>query len=183
MMKKALKKGECLMKLRKAKAEDIPAVLSIYEDAKASLRERGIDQWQNGYPNEASLRQDIEQDISYILEKDGQVIATACLAFGIEPTYCTIYEGKWLGEGDYGFLHRIAVSSQCKGQGAAGLFFQELKHQAEQNGVTVLRVDTHRDNLSMQRALEKNGFSRRGIIYLEDGSERIAFEWLAGSSL
>ena len=28
----------------------------------------------------------------------------------------------------------------------------------------------------MQRVMEKNGLSHRGIIYLEDGGERLAFE-------
>ncbi|MGU9047176.1 GNAT family N-acetyltransferase, partial [Clostridium perfringens] len=31
-------------------------------------------------------------------------------------------------------------------------------------------------NISMQRAVVKNDFKKCGIIYLEEGSERIAFE-------
>ena len=30
----------------------------------------------------------------------------------------------------------------------------------------------------MQRVMEKNGLSCRGVIYLEDGGERLAFEKL-----
>ena len=41
-----------------------------------------------------------------------------------------------------------------------------------------LRGDTHRGNKIMQRVLEKNGLVYRGIIYLEDGGERLAFEKL-----
>ena len=40
-------------------------------------------------------------------------------------------------------------------------------------------MDTHEDNISMQRLLEKNNFKYCGIIYLEDGNKRIAFEKLS----
>ena len=44
-----------------------------------------------------------------------------------------------------------------------------------------LKIDTHADNLVMQNALSKEGFSRRGIIHLADGSPRIAYEYFAGT--
>lgn len=169
------------MNLRKTVPCDLDAIERIYEDAKSSLKSRGIDQWQDGYPNRASAEEDMNAGTGYVLEENGEVIATACLCFGAEPTYDTIYEGAWAGKGDYGFLHRVAVLSAKKGGGAASLFFDELKRQAKARNISVLRGDTHEKNLSMQRALEKNGFSRRGIILLEDGSRRAAFEWLEGN--
>ena len=39
-----------------------------------------------------------------------------------------------------------------------------------------LRIDTHRDNVVMQHMLDKNGFQYCGIIYLEDGSERMGYQ-------
>ena len=39
-----------------------------------------------------------------------------------------------------------------------------------------LRIDTHRDNVVMQHMLDKNGFQYCGIIYLEDGSERLGYQ-------
>ena len=41
-----------------------------------------------------------------------------------------------------------------------------------------LRIDTHKDNIPMQKALEKNGFGRCGMIYTDDGSQRIAYDWM-----
>ena len=43
---------------------------------------------------------------------------------------------------------------------------------------THLRIDTHEDNLVMQHVLEKNGFTKCGIIYLESGDPRLAYEKL-----
>ena len=39
-----------------------------------------------------------------------------------------------------------------------------------------LRIDTHEDNKVMQHLIEKNGFKKCGIVYVEDGTERFAYE-------
>ena len=44
------------MKIRNAELCDLPYLLEMLENAKASLRALGIDQWQNGYPNETTVR-------------------------------------------------------------------------------------------------------------------------------
>lgn len=163
--------------IRKAEYADLPAIAALYEDAKTFLKAGGVDQWQDGYPNLDSARQDIEAGVGYVLESGGKILCTACLAFGREPTYEKIEEGSWGADPEnYGFLHRIAVSSSARGKGAAGSMFDELKRQAKARGISVLRGDTHRDNLPMQWVLAKNGFTCRGVIYLEDGSERLAYE-------
>ena len=39
-----------------------------------------------------------------------------------------------------------------------------------------LRIDTHRDNHIMQHNILKHGFIYCGIIYLESGDERLAYQ-------
>ena len=39
-----------------------------------------------------------------------------------------------------------------------------------------LRADTHADNKIMQHLLEKNGFTKCGIIHVADGSPRFAYQ-------
>ena len=150
------------MKLRKATLADGPAVVALYREAQAFLAAQGIDQWQDGYPNEETFQEDVARGESWLLEDEGQVVATA---WGTEAP-------------EYAFLHRIAVSGACKGKGAPSWFFRELERQARERGLPCLRGDTHRENKIMQRVMEKNGLSCRGVIYLEDGGERLAFEKL-----
>ena len=38
------------------------------------------------------------------------------------------------------------------------------------------QIDTHKDNIPMQRVLLRNGFVYCGIIHLENGDERIAYQ-------
>lgn len=42
-----------------------------------------------------------------------------------------------------------------------------------------VRVDTHANNTTMQRLIEKSGFKKCGIIHVRDGSPRIAYHWTA----
>ena len=166
------------MNIRRTEPKDLPQIQSLYNDARASLKAAGVDQWQEGdYPNAEDARKDMEDGTGYVLEEDGALLAVACLAFGREPTYDVMYSGAWESDPEeYGFLHRIAVSSQAKGKGAAGLMFEELKRQARERGVKVLRGDTHRDNAAMQRVMAKSGLLCRGVIHVEDGTERLAYE-------
>lgn len=165
------------MMLRKAVIEDRASVEALYQEAKDFLKACGVDQWQDGYPDGESFVRDVAEGNAWVVEDGDQVVATAYLGIGREPTYETIYEGTWVAEPvKYAFLHRIAVAGSCKGKGVPELFFRQLEEEARKHGLLVLRGDTHRDNKIMQRVMEKNGLSYRGIIYLEDGSPRMAYE-------
>lgn len=166
------------MVIRKAAPADAAAIAALYDQARTALRAAGVDQWQGKYPNRDSALADIQRGWGYVMEDGGRVVATACLGFGHDPTYDVIEGGAWRGEGEYGFLHRVAVDPAWKGRGAAGAFFAELKRQAAERGVGSIRGDTHRDNRPMQRVMEKSGLEPRGIIYEEEGHERLAYEWL-----
>ena len=68
-----------------------------------------------------------------------------------------------------GYIHRMAASGKRKGVSEACLnwCFEHFEN---------IRVDTHRDNKVMQHILAKYGFQRCGIIYVKNGTERIAYQ-------
>ncbi|MGL4799730.1 MAG: GNAT family N-acetyltransferase, partial [Cellulosilyticaceae bacterium] len=109
------------MTFRQAQTIDAREVMTIIEEAQAYFKGAGIDQWQNGYPNLEVIEADIQKGKSYVLVRDGQIVASAALSFNDERTYDKIYEGRWLSEGSYGVIHRIAVKDTCKGCGVAGM--------------------------------------------------------------
>ena len=94
-----------------------------------------------------------------------------------EPTYARI-EGAWLTPAtqQYGVIHRMAVSSQSRKTGIAKFFFQKFEQKLRETNIAAMRIDTHEDNLAMQGLLKKLGYVYCGIIYLESGSKRLAFE-------
>lgn len=159
--------------LRKATKADLPAILAIIGEAKEYLKEQGIDQWQAGYPTDADIEKDIDSKISYVLMVDGKIAATAALWPGQDVNYKNMVEGNWHGnpEDQYTSIHRIAMSSKFRGQRLSEKMISGLLTISTETGFNEVRVDTHPENIAMQKVISNNGFEYRGIIDFEDPNE------------
>ena len=164
------------MNFRKSNQSDVVGIISIISKAQIYFRNNNIDQWQNGYPNEKTIINDINNDRSYVLIDNEEVVATTVVMFEEEKTYNEIYEGKWLTNSKYATIHRIAVDDKLKGNNIASRILKEAEKICIKNNIYSIKIDTHEDNKSMQRLLQKNNYKYCGIIYLIDGNKRIAFE-------
>lgn len=168
-------RGE-FMEFRKAVASDIGAIMKIIKEAQDYFKENSIDQWQNNYPNIDTIEEDVKNGYGYVLEENGEIIGTVALSFDGEKTYDIIYEGEWLSKGEYGVIHRMAVSNSYKGRGLSSIIMKDVEEICLGRNIHSIKIDTHLENISMQRLIKKNNFKYCGIIYLDDGSERLAFE-------
>ena len=159
--------------LRRATKADLPAILTIINEAKVYLKEQGINQWQAGYPTNQDIEKDIEQQISYVLMVDGQIAGTAALWPDNDVNYDDIQEGSWRGNPDdkYMSIHRIAISSKFRGQRLSEKMMQGLFTISSLLGYDEVRVDTHPLNKGMQKVITNNGFEYRGIIDFIDENE------------
>lgn len=164
------------MNFRKGRNIDAEKIMIIIDEAKEALKSQGINQWQDGYPNLETIKSDLSQGEAYVLEDQEKIMAYVILSFGKEKTYNKIYEGHWLSEEEYAVIHRIAVSKESKGKGISHELLKSLEKITLENNIKSIKIDTHRQNEIMRKLLEKNNYKYCGIIYLEDGSERIAFE-------
>ncbi len=158
------------MKIRVATENDLTTILQIYDGARAYMRENGnAEQWGGGYPGEALVRADIASGICRVCEDEGEIVGVFVCFAGEDPTYRVIYDGAWLNDRPYAVIHRIAVASHRRGVAS---FCFDYGFSLCRN----LKIDTHRDNIPMQRSLSKNGFSYCGVILLENGEERLAYQ-------
>ncbi len=163
---------------RLAKKSDLPKIMPIFEEARASMARLGIDQWQDGYP----FREDIENDIanheSYVLCINRVIVASFAVLLHEDATYRNIVEGEWLtgNTTNYAAVHRVAVSGSGRRRGLATALLSYAYDLAMENRLDALRIDTHEGNLPMRRTLEKNGFIHCGTIFLENGDTRVAYE-------
>lgn len=162
------------MKLRETTTNDVNRVMEIINQAKAYFKLNGIDQWQDGYPNEETILNDINKNEAFVLvDDDDLVLGTCMVTINGEPCYNHI-EGRWLLNCPYICVHRIAVEQSYKGKGLASkILDQVISMYPDYHSV---RMDTHDDNLSMQAFLSKYGFSYCGNIKLESGADRRAYE-------
>ena len=152
------------------------------------------DQWSApGFPDDSLLLRDIARGGGFVIESferwpvgaghdEGKtvmpgltghlasphIVAYFALLPSPEPTYDYI-DGAWLTDEPYGVIHRMASYPEIH-----GIFSTVINYAASR--FAHLRIDTHRDNRIMQHLIEKHGFTYCGIIWLEDGTERLAYE-------
>ncbi len=167
------------MIFRKAIESDIINIMKIIKQAQDYFKENGIDQWQNNYPNTETINNDIKNGYAYVLEDDnGKIIGTVAVSFEGEKTYDIIYDGQWLSNDEYAVIHRMAVDNRYKGKALSAVIIKHIEDICLSKGVHSIKIDTHDENISMQRVIKKNNFKYCGIIYLDNKSKRIAFEKL-----
>lgn len=160
------------MEIRKTEARDFEEVMRIYRYAQEKMIESGNPtQWGHFYPTEDMILDDIEKGTSYLIEDKDSILGVFMLRFGADPTYDYIEDGAWLNDEPYVTIHRIASSGISHGIfRIASDFCKTLSDN--------VRVDTHNDNKIMQGRIEREGFERCGIIYVDDGTPRIAYQWV-----
>ena len=141
------------MEIRKATMQDLDQIMQIYENAKVFMRANGNkEQWEDGYPSRELIEQDL--DDMYLCIADGQIACVFYYAEEEDEDYREI-NGKWLNEETYAVVHRVASTGTVKG---AAVYCLEWAYSQVPN----IRMDTYRDNIPMQKLLEKCGFQYCG---------------------
>lgn len=165
--------------LRKIKLAELEQVMKIIEDGRTFLKEQGINQWQHGEPSRETIINAINEGISYVLEKSGEIVATAMLS-SFDEDY-ERYPTLWTANSSYLAIHRISTASDSRNQGIAREMMEDIYLLAKTQNVQYLRIDTHLNNKIMRKFLSNFGFIEKEIIKLTmknnlDNKERIAYE-------
>lgn len=165
--------------LRTTKKDELDCVMKIIEEGREFLKEQGVNQWQHGSPSRDEIINDINQGISYVYERSGEIVATAMLT-----TFDEDYENYstfWIGNSSYLAIHRLAIIKKYRAQGIAREFLEAIYLFAKSQNIKYLRIDTHLDNKIMRKFLSRFGFEEKGLIKLTmknilDDKERVAYE-------
>ena len=163
--------GKKMIRIRPAIPNDLKELVAIFDYARHFMRQCGNPvQWIDGYPSEELILQEINDKHCFVCEDErNELLGTFCYIAGNDPTYACIEEGEWLNNEPYAVIHRMASNGKVKG--ISDICLQWCFDKGHN-----IRVDTHEDNTVMQAILIKNGFQRCGIIYVENGTARIAFQ-------
>lgn len=159
----------------RAKQEQTEEIMFLLEQAKKRMHAAGIPQWDASYPDRLQIQRDILQETAYVYMRKEKIVGYFVLAFVAEASYANIRHGQWRNENPYGVIHRLAFGDGM-GHGLAQEVFSFAEKEAVCRGIHDLRVDTHAKNIPMQRALQKAGFQYCGIIILDNGEIRNAYQ-------
>lgn len=155
------------MILRKAQPSDANDIWLILQQAIEQRKKDGSNQWQNGYPNEQVVQDDIAKGYAYVLVDNNVIIAYAAIIFDKEPAYDNI-DGKWLTNGDCVVVHRVATSDAAKGKGAATRLLELLEVLCVEKKIFSIKMDTIFDNFRMMNLLDKLHYTYCGQIFFNN---------------
>lgn len=159
-----------LVDVREALPTDLTQLRDIFAFARQQMAKQGNKtQWPANYPSEDKLLQDIAGGYLHVCLFNNEICGVFALIFGEDPTYRVIEQGQWLNDLPYATLHRVASNGLVQG---LGRFILNWSLERAQN----LRVDTHADNAAMLHLLRAMKFTECGIIYVADGTPRLAFQ-------
>ena len=160
--------------LELAQAQDVAECYRIIDEGRMFQKEQGFIEWTDDYRNEQTILDDIDAEKGYILTSDHRIAGYMCIDFSGEPAYAKI-EGAWNSEQPYAVVHRMAFRKEYRGCGLSGIAWPLIEKLCISKGVNYIRVDTDFPNKRMQHILEKNGFSRCGIVIFQ-GIGKLAYD-------
>ena len=159
------------MEIRKAQQKEFKEITKIFDYARDFMIANGnACQWSDKSELDKNIYNDIQNGNCYVCIKENKIAAVFCFFIGNDSTYNKIYEGGWLNDKPYGVIHRIAVTVHK--QGLASYCIQWCLSKFSN-----IRIDTHKDNIPMQKTILKNGFEYCGIIKKPDGTNRFAYQY------
>ncbi len=160
------------MTVRKAVEEDLASIYEIYKRAREYMRTHGNpEQWGDGYPPHWLIKEDKKRERLFVITEGGTIEAVFVFFIGDEEAYFNI-DGSWSCSLPYGVVHRVASSGRIRNITKAIFDYCFTK-------TDYIRIDTHRDNTTMQNALSRYGFVFCGTVYYNRNNavtERIAFD-------
>ena len=155
------------LEFRRAGTDDLDALVALYGAAAQDMREKGIDQWDEYYPDREILSEDVESGDMTLGLLDGEPVC----AYVVNREYDPEYElGAWdHTEGDFCVLHRLCVNPAMQGRGLARQAMAHMEKNALDKGFDSVRLDVFSQNLHAQRLYEKLGYKRTGEVRFRKG--------------
>lgn len=156
--------------VRNATLGDLDHIMEMVDHSRSIMRANGNNSQWGGYPGRDLIGNDIATRIGHVMTEDSRVVGYFTMLTQPEPTYEYIEDGLWLDDTTpYVTLHRLACVPGV--QGIARCAFEWGEAHASS-----VRVDTHLDNHIMLHIINGRGYTRCGVVYMQDGSPREAFQ-------
>lgn len=167
------------MQVRLASINDLENLMLIYESARSRMVSEGnLTQWDNYNDFKDEIIAYINKEYLYVVTENDEVVGHFAYFYNEEVAY-NIIDGKWLNNNKYVTIHKIASKYNTKGIGS--FIIDYVINEIIKNSIHDIRIDTHKNNISMQKFLAKHGFIKCGIISLvldfnNDRSLRLAYQ-------
>ncbi|MEO3946710.1 GNAT family N-acetyltransferase [Gorillibacterium sp. CAU 1737] len=151
------------MAIKRGTADEAAAIMELVECARRHLRESGILQWDQHYPNREVIESDLEKGCLFIWMEEDSHAGIVVLNEEQDLEYSAI---PWEdSDGRMLCLHRLIVHPGQQGKGFGKSLLQFAEQQARDGGYTSIRLDAYSGNPVALRLYEQHGYHKRGEVY------------------
>ncbi|MDO5293156.1 MAG: GNAT family N-acetyltransferase [bacterium] len=148
------------VKFRIATIADLREINCLVQDAIAAMKKEQIDQWDERYPDQEILREDIEKQQLYVGYVENKIVVIYVINQEFDQEYNT---GKWeYNEKPFYVLHRLCVDPKQQKQGIARSTMRHIEEELKAKGIGAMRLDVFSKNPSALRLYHSFGFKKVG---------------------
>lgn len=141
---------------------DLDAVWNIIDRCRASLRQRGIFQWDMVYPTRETAVQDMNVGGLYVLTSLGQVLAVVTIDTQHEDEYNTV---RWTTSEPALIVHRLCVDPEVQGQGIGRRLMEFVEQYAVRQRFSSVRLDAYSGNPRALALYRQRGYRQAGQVF------------------
>lgn len=146
--------------------DEIDEIIALTKACGLHMRENGIDQWDENYPDRASIQTDLETKTLFAYREEGVVLGIVVLNENQDEEYAEI---KWSTNDQNRNLvvHRLAVHPNQQGKGIARSIMDFAEQYAKEQNYDAIRLDTFSQNPRNQKFYTNRGYTDLGSVFLK----------------
>lgn len=162
-MKTATHSKVLATEIRAAGERDIAEVMALLYVCRRHLESRGIYQWNDAYPNEEVVREDVAGNRLFVAMLGSDCVGAVTVDGRQPPEYRTL---AWrCGHDDAAVVHRLAVRPAWQKRGVGRLLMDFAEDIAIEGGVGSIRLDAYSGNPRALAFYERRGYRKVGEIF------------------
>lgn len=155
--------------IRPAQTSDLDVLLSLTKACAADLLNRGIDQWNEHYPNQEAFASDFDNGVLFVYCVATRVVGCVALCTEMDQEYRSI---EWLtNTTQHLYVHRLAVHPEHQGQGIARQLMDFAEDHAQKAGCASVRLDTFSVNKRNLKFYKARSYRITGELFFPKQSE------------
>ena len=155
------------MEIRKGRIEDVREIMNIIKNSILQMESEGIYQWDDIYPNEETIIDDINSKTLYIYTDENIIKGFMVINRNQDEQYEAL---KWEYSSDkYLVIHRLCIDSHYQKKGIAKTLLEYADKYGKQNKYKSIRLDAFMQNMRACNMYEKASYRKVGIVTFRKG--------------
>ena len=166
--------------IRRGHSDDLPRLLELLAACVSQMQHGGIDQWDEVYPNEATLRADVTAGSLFVAAAPGHPVAGAFVVDQRqEPEYAAVAWRHIDVGAPVGVVHRLMIHPDLRRRGLGRHLMTFAELTARRMGCGAMRLDAFTGNAPSLRFYRTLGYSDAGQVRFRKGLFRCFEKTLA----